>query len=137
MSVSNLLVPNNYNILQNSLSYFVQSVPVSFNFTGPFAMTASYTYVRVGDVVTMVLTGQLNTATAATTFVSTGMLPAIIKPVHAQDIIIFGENNGATASLDMHIGSDGTLTVSVLAGPNFTNSALCGWGQVGFTYSLA
>jgi len=138
MSISNLLVPNNYNILQNSLNYKVSPNPISFSLTGPFNMSCSFTYVVVGILCNLTLIGEVSIASVSTIFTSPIPLPSPVIPLINVTFPIIGTNSNVETPLNISITNNGIVTVAVTGSSfNFTSGQNCGFTSITLTYQVA
>lgn len=134
MSVSNLFVPNTYDIYCNSISVagqsLIETASPTFTFSGPWAArTGVVKLARVGNLVTAVFEPVSTTATNLSSITSDAQIPVSMRPTGSfTDVVVDVVNNSASAAAQMYINTNGTFTIfgNIDGGP-FAATNVAGW----------
>lgn len=141
MSVSNLLVPNDYNIYCGSIDVddqqLIETASPTFTFSGPWAPRVGIVKLaRVGSLVTAVFDPVSAPATnAGQSILSDTLIPVSMRPSQAfTTCVVDVLDNANSAAAQFYINTDGTFRIfaninggpfTVGAGPSGWNTRIC------------
>ena len=92
MSKNQDLFPNDY--YSSQTRYVAYSDAIAFPFSGPFALTTgTLSYGIYGKLVTLVITGAIDTCETEAPFTASNLLPPFLWPTSTQDVLCFGTDN--------------------------------------------
>ena len=136
MSKNQDLFPNDY--FSSQTRYVANSDAIAFPFSGPFALTTgTLSYGIYGKLVTLVITGAIDTCETEAPFTASNLLPPFLWPTSAQDVLCFGTDN-VPIPIQVNIDVSGQIVISSLGAqyPNFTGEDLCGWTRIAVSYLI-
>lgn len=110
-----------------TLNYY-ETGSFTATYSGPYSATPTWTFVRIGNIVSINIPQQLGTSTSASPFSITG-LPARLYPNITITYPVGVENSGSLQSTlgKLTITSTGTVTINLdMTSANFPSTGTCG-----------